>query len=353
MNQFNININRDEATLNDFLFCWSKFDSRPNKVVIYNTYSTKEFNEILSELTIERNVLTEVIPNGEDDYLINDKIFIKVSDGLYLSYFQIDRNSDSSIVNDLCLIYKGDDDFKHVQKIIEDFNVCLVDFGEEQSNRINTISIGPNGLEIDPVDLMDVDMDNIEMYYNLKTFKYVKKLVKSIKKTNKGLSILYGQRGTGKTSMINYLSKSIDRMIIFIPNNMVDSTINNPEFKRFLRRYQNPIIILDDCEMMFNESYNKSNVLVNNLIQLVDGFLSDSIEAHVITLFNVDSDDEIDHSMMDCNNLIDVVEFKKLTEEESTELSTYLDISRKYKTPTRLIDVVKDRKEKTPVEIGV
>lgn len=350
--KINININRDEPTLNDFLFCWSEFDSRPNKVVVYNTYSTKEFNLIISELTSDRNVLTEIIPDGEE-YLINDKLFVKIDNGLYISYVQIDRNSDRSIVNELCFMYKGDEEFKKIQEIIEKLNSCLIDFCEEQSNRVNTLSLGPNGIEIDPINLMDVDLDNIESFYNHKTFKGVKKLIKSIKKTKKGLSILYGPRGTGKTSMINYLSTSIDKMIIFIPNNMIDATINNPEFKRFLKRYPSPIIIVDDCEMMFNESYNKSNILVNNLIQLVDGFLSDSIEAHVITLFNVDSDSEIDHSLLDCNNLVDVVEFNKLTGEEATDLSKYLDKSKKYKADIRLIDIVKNRREKDIVEIGI
>ncbi len=352
MSKINININRDDATLNDFLFCWSEFNSRPNKVVLYNTYSTKEFNKILSSYTSDRNVMTEIIPDG-DDYLINDKILVKISEELYISYVQIDRKSDKSIVNEICFIYKSDKDSKKIQEITDKLDSCLIDFCEEQNNRINTLSIGPNGLEMDPAHLMDTDLNNIEMFYNNRTFKDVKKLIKSIKKSKKGLSVLYGDRGTGKTSMINYLSTSIDRMIIFIPNNMIDLTINNPEFKRFLRRYPSPIIIIDDCEMMFNESYTKSNALVNNLIQLVDGFLSDSIEAHIITIFNVDSDDSIDHSLLDCNNLVGVVEFNNLTGEESTDLSKYLDKSKKYKSDTRLIDIVKNRQEKDIIEIGL
>lgn len=352
MSKLNININRDDSTLNDFLFCWSKFDSRPNKVILYNTYSTKEFNKILSSYTSERNVMTEIIPDG-DDYLINDKILVKISDDIYIAYVQIDRNSDKSIVNELCFIYRSDKDAKKIQEITDKLDSCLIDFCEEQSNRINTLSIGPNGLEIDPAHLMETDSDNIEMFYNNKTFKGVKKLLKSIKKSKKGLSVLYGDRGTGKTSIINYISTSIDRMIIFIPNNMIDLTINNPEFKRFLRRYPSPIIIIDDCEMMFNESYTKSNTLVNNLIQLVDGFLSDSIEAHIITIFNVDNQDSIDHSLLDCNNLVGVVEFSELNKEESTDLSKYLNISKKYKSDMRLIDIVKNRQEKDIIEIGL
>ena len=48
--------------------------------------------------------------------------------------------------------------------------------------------------------------------------------------------------------------------------------------------------------------FSKSNMFVNNLMQMVDGFLSDSIEANIITIFNVDDEDEIDHSLLDCNN---------------------------------------------------
>jgi Tfp pilus assembly pilus retraction ATPase PilT len=47
--------------------------------------------------------------------------------------------------------------------------------------------------------------DNVELYYNQKTLKNINKLVKSIKKSDKGLSILYGQRGTGKTNTISYM----------------------------------------------------------------------------------------------------------------------------------------------------
>ncbi len=351
MTQFSININKDDSILNDYLYCWSIFNTRPNKIVIYNTYTTKEFDKIVSEISSERNIFTEVIPDG-DDQIVNDRLFLKIDDGLYLSYVQIDRSSDNSIINEVCFLYKGETDFDRIQSIVDSLESCLIDFAEEQGNKINTISIGSSGLEIDPI-TMDVDLDNIELFYNHKTMKNVKKLIKSIKSNDKGLSVLFGPRGTGKTSIINYISSSVDRMIIFIPNNMIDSTINNPDFKRFIRRYQNPLLVIDDCEMMFNETYNKSNILVNNLLQIVDGFLSDSIGAQVIALFNVQSDDEIDHSLLDCNSLIDVVEFNKLNEEESTELSKYLGHSKKYKSSMRMIDVIKMRKEKGVVEIGI
>lgn len=348
----NININKDDEQLNDFLYCWSVFGSRPNKIVIYNTYSTKDFNDIISEIVTDRNVFTEVIP-GEKDFSINDKMFVKINDDLYISYVIIDRNNDNSVINEITFIYKDyDAGFKKVQEIIDSLNDCLFDFCEEPGSNLNTISISPNGLEMEPIDGPKVDMDNIELFYASKTFKDIDKLIKNIKKSDKGLSILYGERGNGKTSIINYVASKLDRIVIFIPNNMVENTINNPEFRRFLKKHYKPVIVIDDCEMLFNEVFTKSNMFVNNLLQMVDGFLSDSIEVNIISIFNVDNDDEIDHSLMECNSLIDIIEFNELSIDEANELSKHLGYDKNYKNKTRLVDIIKKRKIKETNDIG-
>jgi AAA+ ATPase superfamily predicted ATPase len=182
--------------------------------------------------------------------------------------------------------------------------------------------------------------------------KGLDKVIKSIKKSNKGLTILYGERGTGKTSTINYITTKLESIVIFIPNNMVENTINNPEFRKFLKKHSKPVIVIDDCEMFFNEAFAKSNIFVNNLLQMVDGFLSDSMEVNVITIFNVEDEDEIDHSLIDCNNLTDIVKFDCLTEDESNDLSKHLNQDKKYKNKNRLVDIIKKRKNKASKEIG-
>lgn len=347
----NLNINKDEPHLNDFLYSWSSFGSRPNKITLYNTYSTSEFNKLISEMVVERNVFTEVIPSDES-FVINDKMFVKIDDGLYLSYIIIDRNHENSSINEITFLYKDyDNDYKKIQIIIEKLNDCLVDFCEEVGNNVNTISISQNGLEIEPLDI-SIDLENIDLYYSDKTIKSIDKLAKSIRKSDKGLSILYGERGNGKTSMINYIASKLDRVVIFIPNNMIDNTINNPEFRKFLKKQNKPIIVIDDCEVIFNEAFSKSNMFVNNLIQLVDGFLSDSIETNVIALFNVEEEDEIDHSLLECNTLIDIIEFDKLSCDKATELSKYIGHDKSYKIKSKVSDVVRKKKTKDIVDIG-
>ncbi len=347
----NLNVNKDDSNLNDFLFCWDKFKSRPNKIVIHNTYSTKQFLSIVENIEKSKNVFTEVIPDY-DDYIINDKILVQISDNSYISYIVIDKNLDSSIVSDVVFYYKEPEDFTEISKLIEELENTIVNFTDEESYNLNTLNFSNGALEIEPIEYMVTDDENVEVYYSHKSFKSISKLVKKIKKSDKGLSILWGDRGTGKTSIINHIADKLDRIIIFIPNNLLEVTISNPDFRKFIKKYQKPIIVIDDCEMIFSEYFTKSNVIVNNLLQLVDGYLSDSLKINIITIFNVESESEIDHTLLDCNNLIDVVEFDYLSQDESNELSKILGNKTNHKTKNRLVDIIQKRNNGKEKRLG-
>lgn len=348
--KINININKDDSDINHFLYCWDKFDDMPNKIKIYNSFSKSEFIEVLDEYIMSKNVVTEIIPDTELD-IVNDKVLLKISDTIYLSYIILDRDSENSFIHEVNFLFNSQDDSIIVDEITQKLNTTILDFKEEDDlYRLNTIYLSTNGIEIESVEKV-VD-DNVELYYNEKTFKSINKLIKSIKKSDKGLSILYGERGTGKTNMISYICDKLDRIVIFIPNNLIENTINNQEFRTFLKKYNRPIIVIDDCEMVFNEVFSKSNIYTNNLLQIVEGFLSDSIQVNVIAIFNVDDSNEIDHSLLDSNVLIDLIEFDYLTVKESSELSRHLGFNRKYKNKTRLVDIIKKTNSKSYIKTG-
>lgn len=338
----------DDNNLNDFFICWKKFGSRPNRILIENAYSSKLVGDAISDLIKEKNVFTEVIPDGEN-LIINDRVFVKLEDELYLSYFVIDRNSESSFIDSMLFLYK--EGFEGVQDYVDLLNECLIDFQEDTGNKINAMVLSPSGLEIETVGITDYDSDNIDTYYSAKTFKAMQKAVKRIKDSKRGMTILYGPRGTGKTTSINYIADGLDRIVIFIPNNMIEHTINNPEFRKFLKRFDQPIIVIDDCELALNEIYNKSNVTTTNLVQMVDGFLAGTTDVSIVAIFNTDNEDDIDHNLLDCNSLLDVVEFTELSTSECNNLSKILD-GRKYKLPAKMIDVVKKRKGEQKEKVG-
>jgi hypothetical protein len=345
---FSLNINKDDSNLNDFLYCWQQFGQRPNKITIHSTYSTKLFQNFISDKIKDKNTFTEIIPE-ESGYIINDKMLVKLTDESYLSYIIIDKEMESSIVSDIVFYHKSESDLESIQDIIDGLNKCMVDFCEEESFNLNTISFGQNGLEIEPI-ATDFDLDNFDSYYHSKTSKSITKAVKKIKKNDKGLVILSGERGTGKTSTISYIADNLDRIVIFIPNNLIDQTINNSDFRKFLKKYYKPVLVLDDCEMIFNEFFTKSNMIVNNLLQIVDGFTYNDVT--VVAIFNVEDSSEIDHSLLECNNLLEVVNFDYLESDEATDLSNLMKNSKKYKNKTKLIDVIKKKNQTDRKHIG-
>lgn len=352
-NSLKLNISKEDNNLNDFLYCWNKFGDRPNKITIYSSFTKDGFNTVVSEYNEYKNSNIELIPADDFD-IINDKSIIKIDDNIYISYHILDRESENSFIHELVFLYKSEKDLEKINEITEKLGNYNIEFEEGEDNfKLNTVFITQNGLEVEPIEKSDLD-ESIELFYNETTFKSINKLNKTIKNSKKGLTILYGERGTGKTSIINYICDKLNRMVIYIPNTMLDVTINSPEFRTFLRKYPKPIIVLDDCEMIFNELYSKSNIYVNNILQMVDGLLSDSIELNIITIFNVENDDEIDHVLLECNSLIDVIEFELLNQEESNDLSKHLGYKKKYKNKSRLIDIIKkDNDLKSYKKIGL
>lgn len=347
----NINVNKDDNELNDYLYCWQVFSSRPNKIVIHNTYQFSLFDEIINKNSTKENQVIEIIP-GESQMVINEKALVKISDTIFCSYLILDKNTEHSVVSELSFFYSDTSSLDTIQKLVEDFNSCLLDFSDSSEGGLNTIVNGQNGIELEVIS-HKYDSDCFDMYYNKKTLKEINKLIKDIKKSDKGLSILYGERGKGKTSVINYIASKLDRTVIFIPNNMVESTINNSDFKKFLKRFDKPILVIDDCEMLLNEFFNKANILSNNLLQMVDGLLSDSINVNILSIFNVEDEEEIDHTLLECNNLNKVVHFEKLSSEEATELSEYLGHNKKIKNKSNLIDIIRNKDTKAEFNIGL
>ncbi len=151
--------------------------------------------------------------------------------------------------------------------------------------------------------------------------------------------------------MIGYVAGKLDRIAIYIPGSMVDHTINNPEFRKFVKKYERPLLIIDDCESLVGDPYVRQSPFTANVLQLVDGFLSDTVNANVVLIFNEEDEDAIDPALLDCNGLLEVVEFSSLSEQEATELAKHL--GRKHsKGSARMIDVVKKKKSSAEYEIG-
>lgn len=351
--KINLNIDKDDSDINDYIIIWDHFKKRPNKITLHKSYQL-DLEKIINSFEIDRVTFSEIIPSESED-IVNDRILshVEIEEiDIFISYVVIDRNFDSPEITSVSIYYKNSGDLELINNLIADFEKYSINMIEEVENNLYTTSISSSSTLItEPLNPI-TDLDNIDLYYSSKTFKSIKKTIKILKKNTKGLFILYGERGTGKTSLINYLASNLKRSVIFVPNNMIEHTINNSDFRKFLNKYHNPVVILDDCEMVFNDYFNRTNLSAYNLLQLSEGIFLDNINATFITIFNVDDVTEIDQNFIDCNNLIDIVEFDYLSSDESNDLAQHLSDKTKYKNKTKLNDIIKKRKVLNNKKIG-
>jgi hypothetical protein len=340
-----INVNKEDFVLNDYLQAWDSFGERPNKINLYQTIDFEDFQEIISDFkTTEDCSLVEIFQIGEDN-LVNKKIFFKLNDDVFLSYTNFDSEAEESFISEISILYRKEGK-EFVSELIDKlYETVQIDESENNEGKSNTysISIGPSGLEESSIKFLDADLENIDLYFNDDTIKQVNKLSKYIKNNKKGLSIIHGERGTGKSTLVKYLSSKVDKKFIFIPCTMFETTIVNPDFRNFINKNPDSVIILDDSDIYFSEIYSKSNIFTNNILQLVDGLDSDSLKLHIIAVLNLSDVGDIDHILLDCNNLVDIIHLEELEVEKIRELNKHLKRKIKVKKPTKLIDVLKVR----------
>jgi|688.fasta_scaffold188223_2 energy-coupling factor transporter ATP-binding protein EcfA2 len=345
-NNLNFNINKDDNVYNDFIYCWSEMGIRPSKTIIYKNYSS-EFINFFDDKKIQETTVHEDIIPLDDENMVNQRFFVKLSDNIWFTYTAFDVESEESFIGEVSFYYdyKSHYDVRKIILELDQFEIKDEPGQIESKSNMSRISIGQTGIELEPISENIIDLENIEYYYNDETFKQISKLSKKIKKSNHGLSIIYGEKGTGKTSIVNFLSNKIkQKQFIYLPTNLFDNTINNPEFKNFLKKNKDSVIILDDAEIFFSETfYTKSNIFTTNLLQLVDGIDASELALNLILILNCDRESDIDSSLISSNNLIDVIRLDDLTKSKANELSKHLGKKLKSKQSTKLNDILKNK----------
>lgn len=340
-----LNINKEEKPQNDFIVCWEKFKQRPNKVTLYTSFSLDKFKEFLDKYSAKNFSINREEYFTQEQPLINQSHLKEINDSCYIAFTEFDIEfKEESIVGEVVIYYKTIGD-PLVNAILVDLNKLsnneeTEDNKEEKKQQSFILNFYNGGYEMQEYTPLNCDEKNFELYYNDETLKSGKKWIKKLKNKNKGLTIIFGERGVGKSTFIQHKLKSIDKNNLFIPSTFFDNTINNPEFRNFLNKFRNNILILDDSEIFFSEIYSKSNIFTNNILQFVDGMDSEQLSLHIVLILNVEDINDIDHRLMEANNLCDVIEMKKLDVIKSKRLIKHLDINKKITEEYKLRDLI-------------
>ena len=158
---------------------------------------------------------------------------------------------------------------------------------------------------------------DIEKNYN-DDFPY-EKICKLMETEDKAeLIFLYGEPGTGKTSLIKHLiSKYKESSFVFMDGTILANTPQHKLMSYFLDN-QNTIFILEDCEKALkdrNDVYSGYNNVMPILLNITDGVIADVLGIKLICTFNT-SLDKIDKALLRKGRLSLKYEFKKLTKDK-------------------------------------
>ena len=169
---------------------------------------------------------------------------------------------------------------------------------------------------------MKIPKTDLKLNYGKDFKKIHDTIVKRLNRDNdKGIVLLHGEPGTGKTTYIKYLSSLIkEKQIIFVPPMMAES-LTDPTIIPFLMEYKNSILIIEDAEKVLGTRENSNNMSqsTSNLLNLTDGILGDCLNIQIVATFNTKRDN-IDDAFMRKGRLIAEHKFTKLSIEESNKL---------------------------------
>jgi hypothetical protein len=218
-------------------------------------------------------------------------------------------------------VYYAKEEFHFAEDLLNTLRTYKIEAKKEEFE-INIITFNKEGLKLKRLDIKPTALD-VALYYN-DDFKEIDAILRERlnRQNDKGIVLLHGLPGTGKTTYLRYLIGELKKKVLFVSPS-VAGNLMNPEFIDLLIDNPNAVVIIEDAENIIMDRKHNSDSSVSNLLNLSDGLLSDCLSVQIICTFN-NSLSLVDSALMRKGRLIAKYEFGKLNAEKSQLLSKHL-----------------------------
>lgn len=329
LKKLTLSISSDDFNLNDLSIVSSFMGKVPNRIFIHDRFCEDKFSKFLSKRSVKSVIKTsDLLPNFPD-YISNDRVLIMISDDHWISYIKAD-----DIVSNVCILYSINCD-----EILSEIKKCSIDYEVSSINQINLLSVSDGVLSLDPIHIHNI---SLKEYHSKNTLNEVKTIIKTIENNDNSLSILRGPIGSGKSTICKWIASQLDIITIFIPINLVDLSVNNPEFRNFISKFEKCLIVIDDCEDLYR--FHDKNIIISNIIQIIDTY--SIINIHFILSFNVNKGHQMDRRVYECHPFGVEVSVDLPDSKLSTEISKRIGMNIEYNSHESLSVISKGERSK-------
>jgi hypothetical protein len=226
-------------------------------------------------------------------------------------------------------------------KILNDFNQSIYKNLKNVSNsEISLISIdGRGNYYLNNKVIKSPVFTDLDIHYGKGFSEFYDNLLERLKTTSKGLVILYGDPGTGKSQTIRKLiydlgkkyTEKNKRVVYLSPKDI--TFLLDANFITFLCDLTNNkndelIFVIEDGEPLLQkrEDDDRRTIGISNLLNITDGILNDILRITVIVTFNTKLEN-IDNALLRNGRLVSIKEFSAFQDKtECIELLTKLNL---------------------------
>ena len=186
---------------------------------------------------------------------------------------------------------------------------------------VNLVVYTDHGMRLNSMEIKRTRLD-IGLYYE-DDFREIDETIRTRlnRKKDKGIVLLHGAPGTGKTSYLRYLVGRIRKRIIFLPPE-VAGRLGSPDLVKLLTDNPDSVLIVEDAENIIMQRQPGSDSAVSNLLNISDGLMSDFLNVQIICTFNSPVS-SVDQALLRKGRLIARYEFGPLSVRKAQQLSDY------------------------------
>lgn len=197
---------------------------------------------------------------------------------------------------------------------------------------------------------------NLDLFYEA-DFKPVDALIRQRlnRKKDKGIVLLHGLPGTGKTSYLRYLVGKIRKRVLFLAPSVAGNLIS-PDFIQLLINNPDTVLIIEDAEHIILDRRYSAGASVSNLLNISDGLLADFLNIQLICTFN-SALTLVDEALLREGRLIAKYEFGKLGVDKARALARHLGSPQNITVPSTLAEIcnqtpASENRLRQPASIG-